>query len=69
MASQTQWKMQPNMETAKNISFPGAPSTLESLMQTATQPLEEVRVPTFALMQAIASHSWGQEVSSSLLLT
>ncbi|CDS11276.1 hypothetical protein LRAMOSA03539 [Lichtheimia ramosa] len=39
----------------------GAPSTLESLMQTATQPLEEVRVPTFALMQAIASHSWGQQ--------
>ncbi|KAI7883270.1 hypothetical protein K492DRAFT_144143 [Lichtheimia hyalospora FSU 10163] len=39
----------------------GAPSTLENLMQTATQPLEEVRVPTFALMQAIASHSWGQQ--------
>lgn len=33
-------------------------------MQTATQPLEEVRVPIFALMQAIASHTWGREVSS-----
>ncbi|KAJ8663739.1 hypothetical protein O0I10_000012 [Lichtheimia ornata] len=39
----------------------GAPSTLESLMQTATQPLEEIRVPIFALMQAIASHTWGRE--------
>lgn len=36
-------------------------------MQTATQPLEEIRVPIFALMQAIASHTWGREVSTILL--
>lgn len=45
--------------------FQGRPSTLESLIQTAKQPVPEVRMAAFATLHAIATHTWGQQIMAN----
>ncbi|KAL1932559.1 hypothetical protein VTP01DRAFT_8237 [Rhizomucor pusillus] len=46
-------------------SLEGRPSTLESLVQTAKQPVPEVRMAAFATLHAIATHTWGQQIMAN----
>ncbi|KAI8148603.1 26S proteasome non-ATPase regulatory subunit 5 [Fennellomyces sp. T-0311] len=39
----------------------GRPTTLDNLVQTAKQPVDNIRVAAFACIKAIASHMWGRE--------
>ncbi|KAI9263399.1 26S proteasome non-ATPase regulatory subunit 5 [Phascolomyces articulosus] len=41
-------------------SMDGRPTTLDNLIQTAKQPVENIRVAAFACMKSIASHMWGR---------
>ncbi|KAI9312345.1 proteasome non-ATPase 26S subunit-domain-containing protein, partial [Dichotomocladium elegans] len=43
------------------LSLDGRPTTLENLIHAAKQPVDEIRVGAFSLMQSIASHTWGQQ--------
>lgn len=40
----------------------GRPSTLLSLIKEAKQPEDNIRVASFAVMQAVAYHAWGVQV-------